>query len=82
MEKKFDIVGAAILGFITAIGGGTLRDIMIGETPVAWMKDSNYVIAILSGVVLCYIARKYIMKLRKGLFLLIPSALDCLLSSD
>ena len=34
MEKKFDLVGAFILGSVTAVGGGTLRDIMIRSTPV------------------------------------------------
>jgi len=40
-DKGFDLVGATIIGLVTAIGGGTLRDILIGETPVGWMKDLN-----------------------------------------
>ena len=33
-EKKFDIFGAAIIGWATAVGGGTIRDVMIGRLPV------------------------------------------------
>lgn len=69
IERKFDIVGAAIIGFVTALGGGTLRDMMLGETPVAWMKDLNYFYVVLVAIPLCYLCKKYILKLRKGMFL-------------
>ena len=37
-EKRLDLFGVLILAFVTAIGGGTIRDLMIGDLPVAWMK--------------------------------------------
>lgn len=46
MEKKLDIFGIFIIAFITAIGGGTIRDVIIGDFPVAWMRTSNYSIVI------------------------------------
>ncbi|HUM66249.1 MAG TPA: trimeric intracellular cation channel family protein [Chitinophagaceae bacterium] len=46
MDKKLDIFGIFIIAFMTAIGGGTIRDIMIGDTPVTWMRTSNYSIVI------------------------------------
>ena len=39
MEKKLDYFGIFIIAFVTALGGGTLRDILIGEVPVKWMYD-------------------------------------------
>jgi uncharacterized membrane protein YeiH len=39
MEKKLDLFGILIIGFVTATGGGTIRDVLIGSTPVAWMRD-------------------------------------------
>jgi len=69
LENKFDLVGAAVLGFVTAVGGGTLRDMMLGATPVAWMQDINYFIVIVLALPVCYIGRVYIMKLSKGIFL-------------
>ena len=69
MEKKFDLVGAFILGLVTAIGGGTLRDIMIGTTPVGWMNDLNYLYIILAAVPLSYFFKNRILKLRRSMFL-------------
>ncbi|MDP5138846.1 MAG: trimeric intracellular cation channel family protein [Spirosomaceae bacterium] len=69
MEKKFDVVGTIIIGMVTAIGGGTLRDILIGQTPVAWMLNDEYLIVILLGVFLAHIFKSRIQKLRKSMFL-------------
>ena len=69
VEKKFDLVGATILGLVTAVGGGTLRDILIGETPVGWMKDLNYLYVIIAALPLSYFFQRQILKLRKGVFL-------------
>jgi uncharacterized membrane protein YeiH len=46
MEKKLDVFGIFIIAFITAIGGGTIRDVIIGDFPVAWMRSGNYSIVI------------------------------------
>ena len=46
MEKRLDLFGVLIIAFVTAIGGGTLRDLLIGNTPVGWMHDLTYVITI------------------------------------
>ena len=35
-RKNFDLFGAYVVGFVTAVGGGTLRDVMLGTTPF-WM---------------------------------------------
>lgn len=69
VDQKFDLFGVFILGFVTAVGGGTLRDILIGSTPVGWMRNEIYIYIILSAVPLCYIAKKPISRLKKGLFL-------------
>ena len=51
MEKKLDVFGIFIIAFVTALGGGTLRDILIGEVPVKWMLDlSSGVIVLLSTI--------------------------------
>ena len=42
--KKFDWFGAFIIGLITAVGGGTIRDMMLGITPF-WMENSIYFFA-------------------------------------
>ncbi len=69
VEKKFDLVGAIVLGFVTAVGGGTLRDVLIGETPVGWMKDMNTIYAISAALPVCYFFKNRILNLRKSVFL-------------
>ena len=39
--RKIDWFGAYIIGLVTAIGGGTLRDVLLGVTPF-WMLDVTY----------------------------------------
>ena len=52
-RKQMDIVGFALLGTVTGIGGGTLRDILLGELPVFWVRDPAYLVicVLISGVV-------------------------------
>ena len=69
IDNDFDVVGASVIGFITALGGGTLRDLMIGETPVGWMLDTNYLWTVIAAVILSYLFKPKIIKLRTGMFL-------------
>lgn len=39
MEKRLDPFGVLIISFATAIGGGTIRDLLLGNTPVGWLSD-------------------------------------------
>jgi uncharacterized membrane protein YeiH len=68
IDKDFDVVGASIIGFVTALGGGTLRDMMIGETPVSWMQHSSYLLIILGAILTSFFFKKRIMKLKKSMF--------------
>jgi len=69
MSKKFDIFGAAVIAFVTAVGGGTLRDLLIGSTPVGWMLDLHYLLMIGLAIALSFFFRQSIQKLRRTLFL-------------
>ena len=69
MEKKMDPFGVLIIGFVTAIGGGTLRDILVGQEPVSWMTNMPYIYTIIMAVILAIIFRKKIGRLSKSLFL-------------
>ena len=43
MNRRLDLFGIFIIAFVTAIGGGTVRDILIGDTPVTWMENIMYI---------------------------------------
>jgi uncharacterized membrane protein YeiH len=46
MKKKLDIFGTFTIAFVTAIAGGTLRDAIIGDFPVTWLRSNTYIIVI------------------------------------
>lgn len=69
INKKLDLFGVFIIAFVTALGGGTLRDALIGRTPIGWMQDLNYVYLIIAGYVVAILFRNYLNKLRLSLFL-------------
>jgi uncharacterized membrane protein YeiH len=52
-RRGLDIFGALVLGLVTAIGGGTTRDVMI-RAPIFWIEDFNYVWAALIGALLAF----------------------------
>lgn len=68
-ERKMDPFGAAVIAFITAVGGGTIRDVLIGSVPVGWMLNLHYLYAIIAGILLTFFLKKQIMKLHKTMFL-------------
>src|SRR4029079_19660652 len=55
--------------FVTAVGGGTMRDVLIGRTPVGWMDNLLYVYVIFLGYVLAMIFRKNLDQFRTSMFL-------------
>ena len=69
IDNKFDLVGSAIIGIVTAVGGGSLRDMLIGETPVGWMQDMNYLLVIFLALCISYLFKNQIIKWRRGMFL-------------
>ncbi|SEL39512.1 Uncharacterized membrane protein YeiH [Aquimarina amphilecti] len=69
MNRKFDLFGIFIIAFVTAIGGGTLRDILIGATPVSWMQNTVNMYLIGGVTMLSIIFRNKLDYLKKSLFL-------------
>ena len=69
MDKKLDLFGVFIIAFVTAIGGGTLRDLLIGDTPVAWMREIAYSITIVGAVIFAILFQRRLKYLRRSLFL-------------
>lgn len=69
IDHETDIFGISVIAFVTAVGGGTLRDVLIGSTPVGWMEDTNYLLVILLGIAVGVIFREYIFRLSKTIFL-------------
>ncbi len=69
MNRKLDLFGIFIIAFVTAIGGGTIRDTLIGNTPVSWMQNTSNLYLIGGVTVLAIVFRNKLDYLKKSLFL-------------
>ncbi len=69
LNKRMDAFGIIIIAFVTATGGGMLRDILIGNTPVSWMKNMTYVYVIVATTILAVIIKRKIDYLKTPMFL-------------
>ncbi|MES2416959.1 MAG: trimeric intracellular cation channel family protein [Bacteroidota bacterium] len=69
MQRRLDPFGVLIIAFVTSIGGGTVRDLLLGDTPVAWMRDVNYCLLILVTSLLTIYFKTHIKKFKVTLFL-------------
>ena len=65
--KKFDLFGAFVVGLVTAVGGGTLRDLLFGVTPF-WMDNSIYLWCTLFALVFVMIFHNYLIHLDSTFF--------------
>lgn len=70
--KTLNIFGVIFLGIITAVGGGTIRDLIIGRIPLFYLVDSNYLIIAAIGGMLAYLIPTFFKK-RFSFFRLLDS---------
>lgn len=69
IDEEMDVFGAGTVAFVTALGGGTLRDLLLGSTPPSWAMNPDTLIYVFLGLLLAVIFKSRILKLRKTLFL-------------
>ena len=69
MEKKLDVFGVFIIAFVTAIGGGTIRDILVGNLPVNWLQNGLTIQVIFLSAVLAIVFGSYLKQWHTALFL-------------
>ena len=68
-DKKFDLFGVVIIAFVTAVGGGMLRDLLIDVHPINWIGDLNYLYTIFLAVIFTFLFKSKIAHLSKTMFL-------------
>ncbi|OMG51884.1 hypothetical protein BJN45_16835 [Azonexus hydrophilus] len=57
-RRNMDFFGVAVIAFVTALGGGTIRDVVLGNYPIGWTQHPEYVyLVILSGLATTLLAR-------------------------
>ena len=58
-KQRFDLLGVAVIAIVTAIGGGTVRDVLLDRHPVFWIEDPTYLLVILSATALTIVCARY-----------------------
>ena len=69
MEKKLDLFGILIISFVTAIGGGTIRDVLVGNLPVNWLQNDVTILVIFASALATILFVSYFKHLNAALFL-------------
>lgn len=64
-DKDRNWFGVAFTGFVTAIGGGSLRDMLLGSYPLVWVGDVNFLYAICAGVITAFIFFNWVLRLKR-----------------
>jgi len=66
--KKFDWFGAYVVGLVTAVGGGTIRDLLLGLTPF-WMLQPSYLIITALALLTVIVFGKHLIKINTTMFI-------------
>jgi uncharacterized membrane protein YeiH len=64
--KSVDLFGVVVLGMVTAVGGGTLRDVLL-DVPVFWIRDSSYIVWGVTASLLSFVVARYTLPPRNTL---------------
>jgi uncharacterized membrane protein YeiH len=67
--KQVDLFGVIVLGVVTAFGGGTMRDLLLGDTPVVWMRDPYFLLNAVSGAIAAFLVTRLFVSLQRELLI-------------
>jgi uncharacterized membrane protein YeiH len=67
-NKKLDLFGGFIIAFVTALGGGTLRDLLL-NVEIGWIIETKYIYIVLGGAFFALLFKKVTQKMSKTIFL-------------
>ena len=65
---KMDVFGGIVLAFVTAYGGGTLRDLLIGVKPVNWINDNVALILVFAGTTFTFLLKENVNRFKRTIF--------------
>lgn len=68
-KENPDWFSASFTAFVSSIGGGTVRDLLLGSYPLVWISDITILYAIMVGIILTFVFYKRLIRLRRTLFL-------------
>jgi len=69
-RRNLDIFGVAVIAFVTALGGGTIRDLTLGRFPISWTQHPEYVYLVVSAGLLTMIVARFMHNLKRAFLVL------------
>lgn len=69
-RRDMDIFGVAVIAFVTALGGGTLRDVILGNYPIGWTQHPGYVYLVIAAGLVTTLVAPYLHHLRRAFLFL------------
>ncbi len=67
LRNDMDVFGVAMIAFVTGVGGGTIRDVLLGSFPVWWIASPSAVLICLAGAIIAVLAQPFIVSRLKAL---------------
>lgn len=64
-RRNMDIFGVAVIAFVTALGGGTVRDLVLGRFPIGWTQHPEYVYLVIGAGLLTTVVARYLHHLKR-----------------
>ena len=64
-RRNMDIFGVATIAFVTALGGGTIRDLILGHFPIGWTQHPEYVYLVISAGLLTTVVASFMHSLKR-----------------
>jgi uncharacterized membrane protein YeiH len=64
-RRNMDIFGVAVIAFVTALGGGTIRDLILGNFPIGWTQHPEYIYLVISAGLLTTLVARYMHHLQR-----------------
>jgi uncharacterized membrane protein YeiH len=65
---KMDVFGGIVLAFVTAYGGGTLRDLLVGVKPVNWINDNIALGLVFAGTAFTFLLKENVNRIKRTIF--------------
>lgn len=87
-RRNMDVFGVSVIAFLTALGGGTIRDVVLGRYPIGWTQHPEYVYLVLAFGMLTVVVSRYMHHLKRtflvldALGLIAFSLIGCGVASD
>ena len=70
MRRKMDLFGVALVGTVTALGGGSIRDVLLGHYPLGWVRHPEYLLFTIGAALAAALAARLLQRMKSAFLLL------------